>query len=212
MNLIFDLDGTLIDSRPGIVESLLFATSKTLGKDFNIDLLQIGPPIKVMIKQIFPDMSDKVVEEIVGCFREHYDSVGWSIYNVYPNVKDVLEVLKERNILFVATNKPKKPTNKILQHMGVAHLFEKIVCHDEKMFQNKTDMVRSLIERSDALYKMIGDSNDDLYAAYENSIGFIECTYGYGSINYSKLIDRVKIEKFEDLFFLHDGQEYVGKY
>jgi len=65
MNLIFDLDGTLIDSRPGIVESLLFATSKTLGRSLNTDLLKIGPPIKVMIKQVFPGTSDKIVEEIV---------------------------------------------------------------------------------------------------------------------------------------------------
>jgi phosphoglycolate phosphatase len=202
MNLIFDLDGTLIDSRQGIVESLLFATSKTLGKSFNIDLLQIGPPIKAMIKQVFPGTSDKIVEEIVEHYREHYDSIGWSIYNVYPNVKDVLETLKEQNILFIATNKPKKPTKKILQHMGVAHLFKGIVCHGEKMCHNKTDMVRSLKEESDVLYKMIGDSNDDLYAAYDNSIDFIECTYGYGSIENS--IDRVKIKKFEDLLHLNN--------
>jgi len=202
MNLIFDLDGTLIDSRPGILESLLFATSKTLGKSFNIDLLKIGPPINIMVKQVFPSAPDKIVEEIVEYFREHYDSIGWSIYNVYPKVKDVLEILNEQNILFIATNKPKNPTKKILQDMGVSHLFKKVVCYDENLYQDKTDMVHSLKEKDNVLYKMIGDSNDDLFAAHDNSIDFIECTYGYGSIESLHSINRVKIKKFEDLLYL----------
>jgi phosphoglycolate phosphatase len=208
VNLIFDLDGTLIDSRPGIVESLLFATSKTLGRSFNADLLQIGPPIKVMIEQVFPGTPDKIVEEIVKYFREHYDSIGWGIYNTYPKVKDVLEILKEQNILFIATNKPKKPTKKILQDMGVAHLFKKVVCYDKNLYQDKSDMVHSLKEKDNVLYKMIGDSNDDLFAAYDNSIDFIECTYGYGSITPPHSIDRVKIKKFEDLLHLK-GKEGI---
>ena len=207
MNLIFDLDGTLIDSRPGIVESLLFATSKTLGRGLNTDLLKIGPPIKVMIKQVFPGTSDKMIKEIVECFREHYDSIGWSIYNVYPKVKDVLEILREKNILFIATNKPKKPTKKILHDMGIAHLFKEIFCYDEHLYKNKTDMVRSLKEKNNALCKMIGDSNDDLFAAYDNSIEFIECTYGYGSIELLNSIDRVKIKKFEDLLHLKKEED-----
>ena len=52
---------------------------------------------------------------------------------------------------------------------------------------------------------MIGDSNDDFYAAYDNSIDFIECVYGYGSIESTDSINRVKIQKFEDLLYLKDG-------
>jgi len=211
MNLIFDLDGTLIDSRPGIVESLLFATSKTLGVSFNTDLLQIGPPIKVMIEQVFPGASDKMVEEVIEYFREHYDSIGWSIYNTYPKVKDVLEILEEQNILFIATNKPKKPTKKILQDMGVAHLFKEVVCYDKNLYQDKTDMVHSIKEKNNVLYKMIGDSNDDLFAAHDNDIDFIECTYGYGSIESLHSVDRVKIKKFEDLLHLK-REKHAGKY
>jgi len=205
MNLIFDLDGTLIDSRPGIVESLSFATSKTLGKGFDADLLKIGPPINIMIEQVFPGASDRMVEKVVECFRKHYDSIGWGIYNTYPKVKDVLEILDEKNILFIATNKPKKPTKKILQHMGVLHLFEEIICYDKNRYQDKTDMVRSIKGKSNVLHKMIGDSNDDFYAAYDNSIDFIECVYGYGSIESTDSINRVKIQKFEDLLYLKDG-------
>ena len=205
MNLIFDLDGTLIDSRPGIVESLSFATSKTLGKGFDADLLKIGPPINIMIEQVFPGASDRTVEKAVECFRKHYDSIGWGIYNTYPKVKNVLEILDEKNILFIATNKPKKPTKKILQHMGVLHLFEKIICYDNNRYQDKADMVRSIKGKSNVLHKMIGDSNDDFYAAYDNSIDFIECVYGYGSIESTDSINRVKIQKFEDLLYFKDG-------
>lgn len=205
MNLIFDLDGTLIDSRPGIVESLSFATSKTLGKGFDADLLKIGPPINIMIEQVFPGASDRTVEKAVECFRKHYDSIGWGIYNTYPKVKDVLEILDEKNILFIATNKPKKPTKKILQDMGVLHLFEEIICYDKNRYQDKADMVRSIKGKSNVLHKMIGDSNDDFYAAYDNSIDFIECVYGYGSIESTDSINRVKIQKFEDLLYFKDG-------
>jgi len=207
MHLIFDLDGTLIDSRHGIVESLSYATSKVLNKNFNSDLLQIGPPINIMIGEVFPDIPISKVEEIVKVFRSHYDSIGWMGFVAYPNVREILKILKEDNILSVATNKPKKPTKKILHDMGIAHLFKEIFCYDEHLYKNKTDMVRSLKEKNNALCKMIGDSNDDLFAAYDNSIEFIECTYGYGSIELLNSIDRVKIKKFEDLLHLKKEED-----
>jgi phosphoglycolate phosphatase len=199
MHLIFDLDGTLIDSRVGIVESLLFSTSKVLGKDFDVNLLQIGPPIKAMVGKIFPNIPDGKVKEVTKCFREHYDSVGWIGFSAYPNVKKVLEILKKDNILSIATNKPEKPTKKILQEMNVLHLFDEVFCYSNDRFKSKSDMVSSLKSDNSIEYKMIGDSTDDCVAAYDNDIAFIQCMYGYGTIDSSKVINSRKILEFNEL-------------
>jgi len=200
MHLIFDLDGTLIDSRAGIEKSLLFSLSKSFKTDMSLSSLQIGPPINDMIKQLLPDLSSKKNQEILKIFRAHYDSEGWSLYTAYPEAKNILKILKEKHTLFIATNKPKIPTERILKHMGVFDLFDKILCYGEERFENKASMVRYVQKLyGEDVCLMIGDSNDDYLAARSNSIDFIQCSYGYGSIESLETTGATEIKKLKDL-------------
>lgn len=199
MNLIFDLDGTLIDSRPGIIESIRYATLSILKVDINIDKIRIGPPINIMIKELFPDISEHNMERMLTNFRHHYDTKGWKNFSVYPKVIKTLTELNEKNHLFIATNKPEKPTLKILNKMNILCLFEKVFCFSSKRYSNKSDMLSAIKSNSIYNYLMIGDSKDDFVAAFNNNIEFIYCSYGYGFIDKSKINVKQEIEKFEDL-------------
>jgi len=202
MHLIFDLDGTLIDSRPGIVESLQYATSSALGISINCDKIGIGPPINIMIKELFPDISEQNMKNILENFRCHYDTKGWKNFSVYPDVIETLKELNKKNHLFIATNKPEKPTLKILTNMNILSIFDKVFCYSNERCNNKTDMVSKIKSNSIYKYKLIGDSSDDFVAASNNNIDFIHCSYGYGYVDSSKISLKQKIEKFEDLLKL----------
>ena len=76
------------------VKSSRWVTMHGFAFNINSDLLQIGPPIRDMIKEIFPETSSSKVDEIINIFRRHYDSKGWRGFSIYPNVKEVLETLK----------------------------------------------------------------------------------------------------------------------
>lgn len=202
MHLIFDLDGTLIDSRPGIIESIQNATLSALGISINCDNISIGPPINIMIKELIPDITEQDMKKILEKFRYHYDIKGWKNFSVYPFVIETLTELAEKNHLFIATNKPEIPTMKILTKMNILGIFDKVLCFSNTKYNNKTDMVSKIKSNSIYNYKMIGDSSDDFVAASNNNIDFIHCSYGYGYIDSSKINLKQKIEKFEILLKL----------
>lgn len=199
MHLIFDLDGTIIDSRPGIVDSLSHATKLFLGNEHNFTLSHIGPPINVMIENTFPDISKSKVSEVVGGFREHYDSVGWKGFTLYPGVYGTLSALSKNHSMSIATNKPSKPTNKILLESGVAHFFENILCYGMGNYKNKSEMVFELSDINEDISIMIGDSTDDCLAAQNNKIRFIHCAYGYGEIEPNNMANNEKIFNFSEI-------------
>lgn len=184
MHLIFDLDGTLIDSRSGIVGSLDYATQKVLGEKFDLCESKIGPPISEMIGDIFPSLGLSQTSEIIDMFRFHYDSEGWKGYSTYPHVMDTLDVLSSKKYTFsIATNKPLIPANKILKDAHMSSLFKQVLCFDRKLYKSKSSMVGELVEFSKSDCIMIGDSYDDFKAANDNGIEFVQCEYGYGKIN-----------------------------
>ena len=211
MHLIFDLDGTLIDSRAGIVDSLKFATYEVLGTKINSNLLRIGPPIKTMIEEIFPDLPSNKVDEIIKVFRDYYDNEGWKSFSVYPDDKSVLELLKNNNYLYIATNKPEIPTIQILKEINILHLFDKVLCYQIEKFSNKSEMVSNIVLNKNETYLMIGDSLDDCSAASDNNIDFVYCDYGFGHLSLIKERVHCKINQFNDLIKIK-GAINVRKY
>ncbi|WP_024850567.1 HAD family hydrolase [Hydrogenovibrio kuenenii] len=181
MHIIFDLDGTLIDSRQGILNTLDVVSQKVIGSKFQCNVSQIGPPIAEMLKLFFPDVSGKDMNLALTEFRGHYDSQGWSEYKLYDDIKSVLNKLKKKGYkLSVATNKPKIPTCKILKDAGIEKMFENILCFDADKYLSKSSMVTEIICAGRDSYVMVGDSYDDGKAAKENGIKFVYCSYGFG--------------------------------
>lgn len=183
-NLIFDLDGTLVDSLAGIEASIRHAAG---GRQLPPLRAQIGPPIAQMFWRMWPTLTETEHANLLKAFREHYDTEGCRDACLYPGVEETLKHLRKRGaILFVVTNKPIFPTRLILQGRGILHLFHDVISPDKRSppFASKAEAVRVLRDQyqlNPAATAVVGDGLDDREAAAAAGFAFILASYGYGS-------------------------------
>jgi phosphoglycolate phosphatase len=188
-SVVFDLDGTLIDSTPGIAGALEEAF-RSAGRSMPaVDLRRIiGPPITVIARRIEPSLSDTEVATIERHYRAIYDNAGWRNTLAYPAVVQTLHELYKQGLrLFIVTNKPLIPTSNILSHLGLKNFFIETLTRDsrEPHYANKAEMLAELLCRQQLdpdTTLMVGDTSEDQESAYANRLGFIHATYGYGSL------------------------------
>ena len=192
-NILFDLDGTLIDSAPGIEESFYFAYINVYNKECpQIITTFIGPPIDQILTEINGEDSLDTIKQFVGVFKEHYDNQGYKKSKIFNDVESVLEdLLKSKLNVFIATNKRLKPTKLILDYLSINKYFKGIYCPDilEVQFKNKTDLIAHILKTNSLLLTetlMIGDTKHDGLAAFENKLDFALVKYGYGEYENSK--------------------------
>jgi len=174
---LFDLDGTLVDSLPGIefsVDSAIAGLGLPV-RDRDLRRL-IGPPIREIFGHLLPQIGEPQLSNLEAAFRASYDSFGWQKTLLYENVAFILEKLSCAGIrLFVVTNKPTFATGQILEALGIRHFFETVLCRDGRTprFTSKTEMLKELVhvfdlQRDDCLY--IGDTYDDYLAGMESGV------------------------------------------
>jgi phosphoglycolate phosphatase len=187
--LVFDLDGTLIDSTAG-VRNALSAAFQSAGRMMPATDMRrvIGPPITVIARRIEPLLSDAEVAVIERSYRAIYDSNGWRDAFAYPAVVDTLHIFHRRGLrLFIVTNKPLLPTSNILAHLGFDGLFVEALSRDSRTphYVSKSEMLADLLTRHHLLSDtalMVGDTSEDQEAAHSNGLAFLHVTYGYGSV------------------------------
>jgi phosphoglycolate phosphatase len=203
---IFDLDGTLIDSRPGLQESIEHAVRKVLPDLPVVDFAPfIGPPIKKILTNALGQLEEAKLNNIVMEFREVFDGGLCQKCEIYPGVRETLDTLATRRIpVYLATNKPRKATDLVLNHLGLARYFKKIKAPDSASGRNtpKEAMIRELMgaEALDVLKTvMVGDTMEDWDAARASAIGFAACVYGYGIDEESVNGDCLILKKIGDL-------------
>jgi phosphoglycolate phosphatase len=212
-SLVFDLDGTLIDSSPGI-ESSLAAAFATVGRIFpRVDIRQaIGPPIRIIARRIEPSLTDAELDGIEPSYRSHYDTEGWRQTVLFDGVTDTLRSLHALGLrLFIVTNKPRIPTDNILNHLQLHSLFSDTFTRDSRppAFTSKSEMLAALMQQhqlASASTLMIGDTSEDQEAAHANRLQFLYVTYGYGAVDSSPL----QITNFPDLITLLDRPSHQG--
>lgn len=186
-NILFDLDGTLIDSAPGIEESFYKAYLTVYKKECpQIIKKFIGPPIEQVLTAINGEANLEIIKLFVDEFKHHYDAEGFKKSMLYEGVESVLEILFRNKLnVYIATNKRERPTNLILEYLSISKYFTDIYCPDilEIKFKNKTDLIAHiLISNSFQLNEtlLIGDTMHDGIAAEENKFDFALVEYGYG--------------------------------
>ena len=199
-NIIFDLDGTLIDSAAGIEESFYFAYRSSFDLECPVNIKQlIGPPINEVLKEVAGPLSPTLEALFFNEFKSHYDSKGYKRSTFYPGTREVIEELFERKInLFIATNKRHLPTSLIISHLGISKFFKAIYSLDsfKEKFINKTQSVSGLIDSfslklDETLF--VGDTMHDGIAAEENNLNFALVQYGYGDFASPNFrIDKIK--------------------
>lgn len=187
--ILFDLDGTLTESAPGIIRSVKYALARMGIEDYDEDTLCkfIGPPLLESFEEHF-GMNEQQAQRAVGIYREYFSEKGLFENAVYGGVRECLKRLKEAGLrLAVATSKPQVFCDRILEHFGLTEYFEVIVgvpLGDLKM--TKTKVIAEALSRLGVVNKaeavMAGDRFYDVEGALENGIGCIGVSYGYGSV------------------------------
>ena len=185
--LIFDLDGTLIDSSPAILASFAQVLAKNqLTAQVPLNKNLIGPPLPATLSTITGIHDAAHIKQLIDDFKAIYDSEGLYATSVYQNVDQTLRQLHaEGKKLYIATNKREHPTLLLLKHFKWESLFSAIYCTDSRKppFINKDEMLQELI-RAKSINKegclFIGDTLPDANAALSNQVNFLAATWGYG--------------------------------
>jgi phosphoglycolate phosphatase len=205
-NIIFDLDGTLINSSRGVQESIEYAVQKILPDLPMLDFSSyIGPPIKKILANALGHLEEVQLLKIAEEFRDVFDSELCLKCVIYPGVPETLHELTAHGIaIYLATNKPRRATEKVLSHLGLDKHFRVIKTPDSATAQGvpKHEMVRELIEYELLNPKetmMVGDTMEDWEAARASMIQFAACVYGYGIKEEAVNNDCLILKKIGDL-------------
>jgi phosphoglycolate phosphatase len=187
--IFFDLDGTLLDSLPGITHSLKQAFEACSLPMLRTDVReQIGPPVRTILARLAGEPSEHDLDRLERAFRASYDTDGWRMTYCYPGAQETLRSMRAQNLrLFVVSNKPRHIAVEILKAEGTAALFEEIVTKDSRQpqYSGKDEMVAMLLashglEPQECM--MVGDTIEDGLAAAKAQIMFALMTHGYGDV------------------------------
>ncbi len=185
-SLIFDLDGTLTDSKPGILGCLREVLDARKMHGYGSLDRFIGPPVEEWAAELLPNGSDEDRLALASDYRACYDRVGWSNNSVFPGVAEMLARLEAvRFPLYVCTSKHEHFAVRILESFGIAEHFRAIY-GDKIEYQShiKADLLaRVLSEHSidrDSAW-MVGDRTFDIDAAHANKIRCLAVEWGYGT-------------------------------
>lgn len=182
--VIFDLDGTLTESEPGIVNSVQYSLDAMGRTDYTPELLRrfIGPPLYESYKNYF-GMTDQQAAEGVRIYRERFSEVGWRENSVYAGIPRLLRSLKRQGVyLAMATAKPQLFTQRILEHFGLAGYFDRVCAISlSDHHADKEALIREALPERFGRAVMVGDRKYDLEGARAAGVDGVGVLYGYGS-------------------------------
>ena len=187
--LLFDLDGTVMDSSPGIFASVRYALAK-YGMTADEKVLQtfVGPPLDDSFMREFGFSKEKA-DEAVRFYREYYPVKGIFTQTVYPGVPEALTCLREAGRkVYLATSKPEPFAERILEHFDLRGLFDGVygASFDDSR-ASKDAVLRYAVESRpegeravrEGRVLMIGDRKYDAEGAKVFGIPCLGVSYGY---------------------------------
>jgi phosphoglycolate phosphatase len=185
-SLIFDLDGTLTDSKPGIVGCLReVLDARKMSGYGSLDRF-IGPPVEEWAAELLPGGSAEDHAALAREYRACYDRVGWSNNSVYPGVAELLAQLHRDGFpLYVCTSKHEHFAVRILERFGIAQYFNAIYGDRiDYASHSKSDLLARVLREhaiDPARVWMVGDRSFDIDAAHANGIRCLAAAWGYGT-------------------------------
>jgi len=187
INVLLDLDGTLTDSRPGIVRAIAYALDR-LGRD-PVDESELARHIGLSLFDWFRALlstdEDSVIRHAVDLYREYYGARGMYESEVYDGIHAALGSLTGRGArLFIATSKPRSSARRIAEHFGLdRHLAGVWGSELDGKRTDKRDLIAHILESEklaagDTL--MVGDRHHDVRGALGNGVACAGVLWGYG--------------------------------
>lgn len=183
--VIFDLDGTLIDSSEGIVHAAEEAMEALGYPEMSRDELTsyIGPPIgnSIIERNGFGETELKKFNSV---FRELYKNKYLMEAEIYPGIEKLLQDIGQTAFVGIATNKRRDYATVLLDNLGMSRMCDEIQGLDAEERLGKRDLIENCIKASGAEDRrrivVIGDTRTDMCAARECAVDFIGVTFGFG--------------------------------
>lgn len=186
--VFLDLDGTLINSQPGILASSL-AALRALGHEPGEDLDMkgaIGPPLEDIMQGLLQRFGDDRVGEAVVAYRQHYGESGLFKSEPYPGIGSSLRRMQQAGLqIYLATSKREIFAIRILEHLGLAAYFNGIYGSlPGGELDHKPELLAHIMSQRDLTPSrglMVGDRRHDITGAHAVGVRGLGVLWGYGS-------------------------------
>lgn len=187
--VLFDMDGTLIDSSEGITKSVQCALKAFEIDEPDLDKLRIfiGPPLRDSFARHY-GLSREQAEEAVRVYRERYNVTGIFECCLYPGVEECIRALREAGYLVgIASSKPEVSCKRILEHFGILELFDEVVgATMDGRIDTKEEVLRELMHRWHDIPQnemcLVGDTIFDVEGANLIGIPCVAVSFGFGDV------------------------------
>ena len=208
--VIFDLDGTLIDSIPDMCNEIsLFLKDHDRRELTTQEAMSIiGNGAAMMLKGAFAltgdPIPDDLLPDLLACWITQYSHAQMALTKPYPHVVETLETLKSNGYkLAVCTNKPAGPTKAILDKLDLKKYFDIVLDADALPVRKPNpeplwEAVKRMGGTNDNAV-MVGDGETDAQAARAAGFPVILLTYGYAHIPFEEIKPDILIDRFSDL-------------
>jgi phosphoglycolate phosphatase len=182
---IFDFDGTLVDSAPGIIQCMKEVCDE---KGYKPEILAqwsqlVGVPLLKQMETLFPDETPQIHEDLANLYRRKYDGKVIEICPPFPGLADMLAELSSRNVLItIATSKRRHLVEEVLVHHGLTKYFTMIVgaqdVSNHKPHPESVHITVDSLKIDPGAAVVIGDSTFDLDMARNAGVDAIGVTTG----------------------------------
>jgi len=185
--IIFDLDGTLVDSSPGILAAFtgaFAACGLELVRPLTAQI--IGPPLRDTLRELSGSADPALLDALTAGFKAQYDQAGYRETRPFPGVEAMLVSLAAAGMaLHIATNKRNLPTRLILDHLGWTAHFDRVYALDAfaSAVTDKAGLIARLLADAGldpARCAYVGDRDEDAGAARANDLRFFWAAWGFG--------------------------------
>jgi len=187
VTILFDLDGTLIDSTEAILESFGVSFKEFDLKIPSDDVIKsfIGYPLEIMYKEL--GIKTENIADIVAIYKKHYREISRKKTTLLLNAKEALEEASKFAVLGVVTTKTKRYSLELLEYMDILRYFKVIIGRED--VQNPKPHPEPILKAMDILDAkiektwMIGDTRMDIESAKGANIQHCAVLCGYGNID-----------------------------
>ena len=187
-NILFDLDGTISDSREGVIGCFQHTLKEMTGSYIEEAAIMklIGTPIRTIFSELLQTDDEQLITRAISVYRDKYAEIGIAGNRIYPGIAELLSTLKEKPCsIFIVTMKNKLDSAKVIRHLGFDHLIQGIYGPSLEGYpDSKVELIESLLSDNDLKPRetvMIGDRGADVLAGKSNNTWTIGVTYGFGS-------------------------------
>lgn len=187
-NILFDLDGTISDSRQGVIGCFQHTLKELTGSYSEESMIVnlIGIPIRTIFGELLQTDDEHLITKAIMIYRDKYKEIGITGNTVYPGIDELLFALNKAWYgIYIVTMKNTHDSEKVIRHLGFDYLILGIYGPSlEGHPDSKVELIGLALDENNLSRDetvMIGDRKEDILSGKANRINTIGITYGFGS-------------------------------